>query len=223
MSRDLLALFAKCPRPGEVKTRLVPELGAAGAAALYEAMLLDIVDQHAAPGASDRALWFSPDDAEPWFRENIPPAYRLLAQVGSDLPERMRALFRRHSQEGYTRIVLRGTDSPTLPAARIDEAFAALADSDLVLCPDLDGGYNLIGLCAPSDDIFDIPMSTESVLDQTVARAKAAGLRLRLLEPHHDVDVAADLGRLETGLDSARTPRTARWLASRWVTTPAGG
>lgn len=216
MSRDLLALFAKCPRPGEVKTRLVPELGATDAAALYEAMLLDIVEQHSNPPADrDLALWFSPEDAEPWFRSNVPPAYRLLAQEGSDLPKRMRALFERHSAEGYTRIVLRGTDSPTLPGARIDGAFATLSDSDLVLCPDLDGGYNLIGLCAPCDDIFDISMSTASVLDETVARAEAAGLRVRLLDPHHDVDVPADLALLRAGLDPVCAPRTARWLAAR--------
>ena len=214
MSRELLALFAKCPRPGEVKTRLIPELGEAAAASLYKAMLLDIVSQHA-DETRDLALWFSPADAEPWFAKRMPPGYRLLVQEGPELPLRMRSLFRRHAGEGYERIVLRGTDSATLPRARIDEAFSALAECDLVLCPDLDGGYNLIGLRTPCDDIFDIPMSTGSVLDETLARASGAGLRSRLLEPHHDVDVAADLVRLERGIDPDQAPLTFSWLRDR--------
>ena len=124
----------------------------------------------------------------------------------------MRALFRTHTAEGYDHMVLRGTDSPTLPRDRIDAAFAALDDHDVVLCPDLDGGYNLIGLCAARDEMFDIPMSTAAVLDETRERAEAAGLRVRLLEPHHDVDTADDLERLAAGLDAVDAPRTLAWL-----------
>lgn len=214
MSRELLALFAKLPRAGEVKTRLAPELGEAEAARLYEAMLLDVVEQHAA-GPRDLALWFTPADGRPWFEARVPPAYRLLVQEGTDLAARMGALFRRHAAEGYDHMVLRGTDSPTLPAARVDQAFAALEDHDLVLCPDLDGGYNLIGLRAARDEIFDISMSTAAVLGQTLGRAKAAGLRAFLLEPHHDVDTAGDLDRLAGGIGSARAPRTLRWLREK--------
>ena len=208
MSRDLLALFARLPRAGEVKTRLAPELGKDEAARLYEAMLLDVVEQHA-PGPRDLALWFTPADGRPWFEAMVQYMIDTYGEA------RMAALFRRHAAEGYDHMVLRGTDSPTLPAARVDEAFAALEDHDLVLCPDLDGGYNLIGLCAARDEIFDISMSTATVLDQTLGRAKAAGLRAFLLEPHHDVDTADDLDRLAGGIGSARAPRTLRWLREK--------
>lgn len=211
MSRELLALFAKLPRAGDVKTRLAPALGADEAARLYEAMLLDVVDQHAG-AARDLALWFTPAEGRSWFEANVPSVYRLIPQQGADLAARMRALFRRHAAEGYDRIVLRGTDSPTLPPARLEEAFAALADRDLVLCPDLDGGYNLIGLCAACDEMFDIPMSHASVLALTLARAEASGLRTHLLEAHHDVDTAADLELLAAGIHGAEAPRTLAWL-----------
>ena len=213
-ARDVLALFAKAPVPGQVKTRLCPPLAPAQAARLYEAMLLDIVGQHLGdPPSVERVLWFAPEGAEGWFREHVPPGYALLAQRGATLAERMRALFHHHCDRGATRVVLRGTDSPTLPGVRVREAFAALDRADLVLCPDRDGGYNLIGLRKPADELFDLEMSTGSVLDTTRARARELGLQVALLEPHHDVDTEADLRLLRAEVDAKLTPRTAQWLA----------
>ena len=219
-SADVLALFAKAPVPGQVKTRLCPPLHPEEAAALYEAMLLDIVGLHAEPDhacGAERALWVAPAEALPWFRDRVPASYVLRAQQGPDLSARMRALFHHHADAGARRMVLRGTDSPTLPLARIDEAFAALESADLVLCPDRDGGYNLIGLCKPADPLFDLEMSTGSVLDTTLRRADELGMRAVLLEAHHDVDTHADLVRLDQArrageLDPSLTPRTQRWL-----------
>jgi len=216
-AREVLALFAKAPVAGQVKTRLCPPLEPSQAAALYEAMLLDILDQHAAAQA-DLALWHAPASAADWFQKWAPSAYRLLAQRGDDLAARMRHLFHQHAAEGYTRIVLRGTDSPTLPASRVTEAFAALAaGADLVLCPDRDGGYNLIGLGGPADALFELEMSTSSVLDATLERARSLGLASELLPAHHDVDTAADLALLDGELCDARTPRTRAWLVQARV------
>lgn len=210
--RSILALFAKAPHPGQVKTRLCPPLSPAQAAELYEAMLLDILDQHrGAPVAL--ALWYTPATSEGWFKANAPSGYALHVQEGATLALRMRALFRHYAQQGYTRIVLRGTDSPSLPAARIDEAFEALVRADLVLCPDRDGGYNLIGLRGRADTLFEVEMSTHSVLQATVDRGRALGMRVELLAPHHDVDTAADLCLLANELCEQRTPRTRAWLA----------
>jgi rSAM/selenodomain-associated transferase 1 len=215
VSRRLLALFAKLPRPGEVKTRLAPSVGEEGAARLYEAMLLDILAQHAEAGC-DLALWFTPAEGRPWFEKHAPERYRLHEQQGPDLASRMGALFRAHTTERYDHVVLRGTDSPTLPVARIDEAFDALERSDVVVCPDLDGGYNLIGLCAARDEMFNISMSTGSVLDETLARADAAGLRVTLLPAHHDVDTGDDLALLAAGISGVEAPRTRAWLRENW-------
>jgi glycosyltransferase A (GT-A) superfamily protein (DUF2064 family) len=104
----------------------------------------------------------------------------------------MAELFRIHSSEGFERIVLRGTDSPTLPLERIDEAFAALERADLALCPDRDGGYNLIGLRGACDGLFALEFSHAGVLLETLSSARALGLRAELLPAHHDVDTYAD-------------------------------
>jgi hypothetical protein len=210
MSRRILALFAKAPVPGQVKTRLATEISLESAAALYEAMLLDILDQHAAERDCARALWFAPADAHAWFERAAPAGFRLLAQNGASLAERMAELFRFHAEEGFDRIVLRGTDSPTLPVERVDEAFAALERAELVLCPDRDGGYNLIGLRGACDGLFALELSHAGVLSQTLANARALGLRTELLPAHHDVDTHADLLRLLPELDPRLTPRTLR-------------
>ncbi len=208
MTRRVLALFAKAPVPGAVKTRLAPELGAERAAAFYEAMLLDVLDQHAGARDCELALWFTPDESADWFARHVPARYRRLQQRGLDLAERMRELFRFHAAEGFERIVLRGTDSPTLPAVRVAQAFAALERAPLVLCPDRDGGYNLIGQSVPHDALFELELSRASVLGATLARARELGLRAELLPAHHDVDTWADVARLGAELDPEHTPRT---------------
>jgi glycosyltransferase A (GT-A) superfamily protein (DUF2064 family) len=93
-------------------------------------------------------------------------------------------------------VLLRGSDSPTLDAAALAAALGALAVSDLVLCPDRDGGYNLVGLRKPAPGLFDHPMSTASVLDDTLARARRLGLSHTLLPAGFDLDTAADLALL---------------------------
>jgi rSAM/selenodomain-associated transferase 1 len=208
VSRRVLALFAKAPVPGEVKTRLAPELTLERAAELYEAMLLDVLEQHARERDCELALWFTPDDGADWFAKHAPPAYRLLHQRGPTLAERMCALFQFHAAEGFERIVLRGTDSPTLPVERVAQAFAALDHSPLVLCPDRDGGYNLIGQSSPHDALFELELSRANVLGATLARARELGLSVELLPAHHDVDTWQDVLRLGAELDPALTPRT---------------
>ena len=218
----MLALFAKAPVPGQVKTRLVPPLSSEQAAALYEAMLLDIVEQHDRVPGTDRVLWYTPDDAAEWFERVLPPGWELRPQRGDSLAARMAQLFREYAAEGYDRMVLRGTDSPTLPLERIEAAFEALERADLVLCPDRDGGYNSIGLTAPCDQLFELQTSSASLLDETLVCAHSVGLRAVTLEPHYDVDTASDLDRLQGEIGIASAPRTRDWLAA-WSPSDARG
>jgi rSAM/selenodomain-associated transferase 1 len=210
----VLALFAKAPVPGQVKTRLCPPLSPAGAAKLYEAMLLDVLDQHRKLPRGDRVVAYAPEDALDWFRRHVRSEFGLLPQKGTSLGERMADLFGVQHGKGFDRIVLRGTDSPTLPIERVEQAFDLLENKDLVLCPDLDGGYNLIGLRTPHDELFALEMSRTTVLEQTIAKAAEERLTYALLPEHYDVDTAEDLDRLEPDLSESRTPRTLNWLRS---------
>jgi rSAM/selenodomain-associated transferase 1 len=214
-AREILGLFAKAPLPGQVKTRLSPPLSPTECAQLYEAMLLDVIDQHARAGDRDLALWCAPAESAAWFQARVPVGCRVLPQRGTDLGARLAAAFRAHAAEGYGRIAVRGTDSPTLPLERVAAAFAGLERSDLVLCPDRDGGYNLIALRAACDPLFEVELSTESVLEQTRKRALELGLSCTILPPHHDVDVIADLERIRGELSVELTPRTLEWLQHR--------
>ena len=211
----VLGLFAKAPVPGKVKTRLSPPLSPRECADLYEAMLLDVLEQHARARTADLALWCSPPDSAGWFEARAPAGYRVLPQQGGNLGARLAAAFRIHSAEGYQRIAIRGTDSPTLPLERVADAFEALERVEVVLCPDRDGGYNLIALRAACDPLFEVEMSTENVLEQTMKRAAERGMRCAILPPHHDVDVIADLERVRDELHVESTPRTLAWLERR--------
>ena len=98
--------------------------------------------------------------------------------------------------DGASRVLIRGSDSPAVDGGKIRSALTALSESDLVVLPDLDGGYNLVGLRVPAPGLFDHPMSTRTVLEDTLANARAAGLRCDLQEPAFDIDTAEDLVHL---------------------------
>ena len=210
MSAPLLGLFAKYPQAGQVKTRLTPDLSLEQAADLYRAMLLDIIENSTQQRGFSLALWYTPPEQRAWFAKHA-PCFELYAQRGSGLAQRMRAFFETHASRGSRRMLLRGTDSPTLPAQLIREGLKALEDWDLVLGPGLDGGYNLIGLREPCATLFEPEMSQTDLLQQTLHAAGAAGLRYRLLQPTPDIDTIQDL----RALSPDQVPqRTAHWLVS---------
>lgn len=208
MTGPVLGLFAKYPEPGQVKTRLAPPLSLEQAAGLYRAMLLDIFEQSAHQAGARRALWFSPAEHRSWFATQA-VGFELYLQQGDGLGRRMHHFFETHSAEGSRAMVLRGTDSPTLPTSQIALAFGALDQADLVIGPGPDGGYNLIGLREPCAELFKPAMSQGELLRQTLDAAAELGLRTRLLEPFPDVDTIEDLRALEPGPGA---PRTARWI-----------
>lgn len=210
MTEPVLGLFAKYPEPGQVKTRLAPALNFEQAAGLYRAMLLDIFEQTATahPEIARRALWYSPAEHRSWFATHA-PGFELYSQQGEGLGPRMHHFFETHSLEGSRAMLLRGTDSPTLPTSQIALAFRALEKVDLVIGPGPDGGYNLIGLREPCAALFEPPMSQGELLRQTLAAAATLGLQTRVLEPFPDVDTIEDLRALDPGPGA---PRTARWI-----------
>jgi len=218
--RGALIVFAKRPEPGRVKTRLVPPFTPAEAADLYRAMLADVLDASAAMAEQsglDAVLAVAPAEACTELARSCPPAFRVVPQRGPDLSARMEWAVSEAGAAGASPILLRGSDSPTLDPGAIREALAALTEHDLVLCPDRDGGYGLVGLRHPAPGLFSHAMSTRSVLEDTRARAEDLGLRTAVLAPRFDIDTAADLRRLEDlrrGPAAALCPRTFAYLDS---------
>jgi hypothetical protein len=217
--RIALAVMAKAPVAGAVKTRLCPPLRPDEAATLARCFLEDRVEQVAALPAADPVVAYAPAGRGREVCALLPAGVRLLPQAAGDLGVRLDALLSGLLAEGYAGAIALGTDTPTLPTAYVEQACAALAapDGDVVLGPSEDGGYYLIGLRRPAPALFDaMRWSTATVCAETLARARAAGRRVRLLPRWFDVDRPPDLARLRAPAGPAAfTPRrTLAYLAA---------
>lgn len=212
----VIVVFAKRPEPGAVKTRMCPPLSPGQAAALYTAMLDDVLATTAAAAAAARAAtWLAvhPPDAAGELAKRSPPGFRGVPQRGADLAERMAGAVASAAAAGFERILLRGSDNPALPGEELVRGLAALDDADLAVGPDRDGGYGWIALRGPAPGLFDHPMSTASVLADTLARAATLGLRARILAASFDLDTAADLAWLSGARARGETRECPRTLA----------
>jgi rSAM/selenodomain-associated transferase 2/rSAM/selenodomain-associated transferase 1 len=198
-----LIVFTRYPQPGKAKTRLIPALGAEGAAALQRQMTEHTLDQvnklvttysvgveicfaggGAASNLSDRQLM------QNWLGSN----WNYQPQGNGDLGARIIAAFQAAFEVGVQRAITIGTDCPGLDAARMVQAFQMLLEHDLVLGPALDGGYYLIGLRRLIPELFtEINWGTAEVLRQTKERAEQLGLAVAYLEPLADIDRPEDL------------------------------
>ncbi len=192
-----VALLAKTPAPGRVKTRLVPPLTPEEAAAVARACL-EATLRWLLPGAGLPCTLFLDGEPMPWIASLAAArGIEVAPQAPGDLGARVLAAFRALRAAGAARVIAVGADSPTLPRARIAEAARALEEADVVLGPTEDGGYYLVGARRGEEVILrDIPWSTERVLEVTLARAAEAGLNVRLLPAWYDVDGPDDVKRL---------------------------
>ncbi len=189
-----LLVFAKAPVPGEVKTRLIPALGAQGAAALHARLTRHTVVMALAANIAPVELWCSPDDQHPFFRE-LPVPRRI--QCGTDLGERMGNALCTVLTQAHCAILI-GTDCPALTGNYLREAVERLAQGeDAVLGPAEDGGYVLIGLRRCDARLFEgIAWGTAGVLAATRARLAKCGFRWHELSTLWDVDRIKDLVKL---------------------------
>lgn len=191
MADRILGLFAKQPRPGQVKTRLAADTSAAWAARAAEAFLLDLLDRLTAIHAR-RVLAYDPPGSEDFFLPLANARFELAPQTPGNLGERMAGFFTCQLEQAE-RVVLVGSDAPSLPLDFIEQAFTALADADVVLVPASDGGYCLIGCARRLPPIFhNVRWSTEHVLADTIRCLQGTDQRLVLLPPWYDVDTLAD-------------------------------
>jgi uncharacterized protein len=213
--RCAMAIMAKAPAAGSVKTRLVPALSLQEANALGCCFLRDMSANlvlAAETAAIDAFVAFAPAGSEAAFDSVIEPGTDFVLADGSMpappgivgfgtcLFQAARGLFGRD----YGAVALLNSDSPTLPTRSLIEAARLLAapGARVVLGPAFDGGYYLIGMKAPYPELFqNVDWSTERVAEQTRARAAERGLTVVELEPWYDVDDAASLHRLLRELD----------------------
>ncbi len=199
---------------------------------LYTAFLTDVVSAcRTVEGAALRVA-YTPDGGPHGFAPAGVADEELMPQRGAGLGDRERYVFEDLFRDGFSPVVLIGSDLPALPAERIGEAVARLgAGRDtVVLGPAADGGYYLIGLArrragSPVPDLFTgIRWSSAWTRADTVAAAERCGLEVALLDPWRDVDDAADLARLRTALaggGAGRAPATAALLQELEAQAPA--
>jgi uncharacterized protein len=192
-----IAILAKAPLPGLAKTRLVPVLGADGAANLQARFIAHTVATAQSAALGPVTLWVAPDPHHPVFQAfAAPPGVALAVQPEGDLGARMMAAV--EAARGPAIVV--GTDCPALTPEHLRAAAQALVDGiDVVVIPADDGGYGLIGMERPQPALFEgMIWSTSSVMAETRCRLSRLGLSWREPARLWDVDVPADLDRLES-------------------------
>lgn len=211
-SFEALALLAKEPRPGRVKTRLCPPLSPAEAARFGSCLLEDTAEELSSLRGVRRFLFLDPPESVASVAGGAFSAFELLPQRGGDLGERMHRAASACFRRGARRVVLVGADCPGLTSGRVRQAFRELrSGAGAVLGPSADGGYYLLGLTFPDARLFArIPWSTGAVLRETAARCRAAGIPFSFLRRERDVDTFGDLLALRERFASHPEPRCPR-------------
>jgi rSAM/selenodomain-associated transferase 1 len=199
----VLAIMAKAPRAGKVKTRLSPPLTPEQSATLNTCFLQDTAQNIAEVSASSEAwgksagvVCYAPVGDEAAFDNLLPPSFALIPQRGDSFGERLLAAAEDLFHCGYGSVCLIDSDSPTVPAAAFRRAIAELTQPGdrIVLGPSHDGGYYLIGLRHPHPELFTgIHWSTSTVFSETLAAAQGANIQTITLPVWYDVDDAATL------------------------------
>jgi rSAM/selenodomain-associated transferase 1 len=192
-----LIVFARCPEPGQCKTRLISALGESGAMAVHETLVRRTMSWmgHSLNDGIEVEIQYAGDDLESLRRLCGEAADRISfrPQRAGDLGDRLAQAFSIAFQEGASKVAIIGTDCPELTHGMIVKAFGALAANDLVLGPAMDGGYYLIASRAHNPELFtNIGWGGSMVLDDTLARARCLSLTAELLEPLSDVDRPED-------------------------------
>lgn len=194
---ERLIIFTRYPEAGKAKTRLIPALGAEGAAQLQRQMTEWTIAQarrlatrrncaievHFASGSADEGKM------QAWLGDGL----RYIPQVEGDLGVKLTAAIATAFTDA-DRVVVIGTDCPSITAALLDRAFQQLDSQEVVIGAAADGGYYLIGLQSPQPALFEgIAWSTEVVFEQTIDRARQQQLSIGVLETLSDIDRPDDL------------------------------
>ena len=187
-----LIIFTRYPLPGTTKTRLIPALGAAGAADLQRQLTEHTLEQ-VVNLVADISIFFSGGnqaDMQTWLGEQ----WRYQPQTGDGLGDRLISAFLHSQTLGYERTLIIGIDCPEITGELLTEAFDSLGNHDAVFGKAHDGGYYLVGLKRVIPELFtEMLWSTETVLAETLNRANSLNLSAKILRTLHDIDYPQDL------------------------------
>ena len=204
-----IAVMAKASLPGRTKTRLVPPLTFAEAAAFNTAFLQDVAaniaaaDRAAGGAAISGYMAFGPPEAAPFFGEILPPSIGLIEAWHPNFGDCLFTAIEQLLARGHCGAVVLNADSPTLPTALLTKTAEVLSrpGDRAVLGPSNDGGYYLLGLKTPHRRLFeDVAWSSAAVARQTLDRAAEIGLDVHVLPSWYDVDDIAALRVLHSEL-----------------------
>ena len=210
MKSNAIILFTRIPVPGETKTRLQPFLTMEECCRLQKAFIQDI---HQVLGkvetACDIIISYTPKGNLEDLKTLLPKSCLFSPQKGRDIGEKMHNAILHSLEAGYKKCILIGSDIPMLKEAVLDEAFVMLDNSDIVLCPTEDGGYYLIGMKEPCEEVFRLEYGISTVFDKTLEAARAARKSCSVGECAMDIDEPCDLHRLRERLnETTNCPKT---------------
>lgn len=198
MKKEVVLVFQKNAILGQVKTRLASGMGEQPAMEIYKHL---VQLTYSALEDVPMPVWTYFSDFIP--ESTHPTVEKSFVQQGQDLGERMSNAFASTFDSGIEKVVLIGTDCPTLQSQHLLQAFTALNDSDLVLGPATDGGYYLIGMKVRAAYLFEgIAWSTSQVLSQTLHVASQHSLTTTLLPELCDIDTPEDWQRYSSQLEN---------------------
>ena len=192
----VVLVFAKAPVPGQVNTRLIPDIGVEAATELQKELLLSRLEDLQDIKLCETQLWCAPDST-PAFFQNCKQQFdvELYEQCGTDLGERMSYAIEQ-SLKNFKRVILIGTDAPSLTTENIETAIQQLVENDIVIGPAEDGGYVLIGMSQHYHDVFQsIEWGSDMVLEATRKIFKENSLSSAELELCWDIDRLEDYQR----------------------------
>ncbi|MPZ15692.1 MAG: DUF2064 domain-containing protein [Chloroflexi bacterium] len=208
-------VVAKSPQPGVSKTRLYPPLEPVEAAELAAAFIDDAIESVREAACVPRVLCRDAAERRA-LRRMVGRKAEVATQSGSGLGAALLSAFVQGFRDGFADVAVLGSDSPTLPPVVLREAFCALGQgADVVLGPSDDGGYYLLAARTLHPQLFsEMPWSTDSVANLTLARCASEGLATHRLTTWYDVDDLTSLQRLEVDLRQSRADGAGRTRAT---------
>ncbi|MBM4226942.1 MAG: glycosyltransferase [Gammaproteobacteria bacterium] len=209
MSQPVILVFARAPVPGTSKTRLIPALGASGAAQLQAQLLARTLDEASKVRDARKVLFADSEESGAWLaRRALPTGWQLIVQRGEDLGGRMHeALLAGLATAGAA--ILIGSDIIDFAAEDLAQGLLALKEgAEVVLGPAADGGYWLVGarVKIPTSLFTGLAWGGAEVYRETCRRCEVLGLRLQQLALRHDIDVPEDLHTHAAQLGALKDP-----------------